>query len=364
PQGDGFRYTTDIVPGVANAVPVLLVNNGSAPDTLSLTVENASGFFPFPLVQDAFVLPGQNASAAVSLSPQTVPPGEYGLRLQVTSKLTGAVRNTTLTVRVGSSSGFVLQGPADTGNRTLLRGASDRVVLQIANTGNEPQRLSMLVQQAPDRGDPWNAAVTPPTVELAAGARTTVILDVSAPPEAEDGTANTLTVVASGRTASRNITLSYVLNPRYELSLEPDVTHKVVTPGNGSSFEITVRNTGSIPTTVQIAFEAKERGVSKGWGVLIDRTPFDLRPAQEKRLTLGVFSPRDAGDDDTLELIVNSTIPGHLEVWSNATVFATVRTAARPPVERAPFEVPDAGLALTILSLGLAGRGLQRRKPE
>ncbi len=289
-----------ISPGGSGHVNLTVENTGTA--VLQGSLEDRRSpldvrFAP----EDITLLPGENRTLQATVD---VPRNQRAGLVDVPVEFVSAPRvdaNATLTVDVGRSTQLDLRlEPGSLAERSVVQGQNVTVHLLLDNRGNTDTTATLSTHQSPTEGDRWSVNLSDRDVTVPEGSTTSLRLDTTVPPDAEDGTVNQIIVRASTETASTAVSLQFTVNPFEAVELSPDRVTKTLAPGTTTAYTFTVTNLGSIPTNVTIgASEIDDQGTLLGpgaWGIALDRSIHPLDPQEEGEITLELTAPTNATD--------------------------------------------------------------------
>lgn len=224
------------------------------------------------------------------------------------------VDNATVIISVYSEDAYryieiVLQEPprygiemiVDKESKNVSPGASVDYNITVFNTGNRQDNFTFTYEKS----EAWSVSIIPDKVFLDVNENTTVILRVTAPPDAKAGIKNIVQVIgASEGNISKTATLitTTIVSRVYELDIEITDNNQTVENGGTAVYHIIVKNEGNGPDTVTLTVEP----YNQEWEVRFENE------LQEIELNIEAFSSY------SIELLVTS--PRSTEEGSYITV--------------------------------------------
>ncbi|MHB8584942.1 MAG: hypothetical protein ACYDDF_03785 [Thermoplasmatota archaeon] len=271
-NGTALSSNTPIIvdPGTSARFFVAVENNGTAPDTGTLVA------VPDPSVNVQFnrTLAAQSTVAytvdpqgkflvEIDVTPGQISPGLYSLPVALTSSITG--QNTTLSLpySVGGAAGVSLVYGQPTHSFVVGDGTVTTLNFAVQNSGNVPANFTLQVTQSPGNSEAWPIATSPAGTSRI-GARTgsdpafvAGQITIQTPADAPSGATNDIqiTAVANGSATYYPIEFTFVVNPIVAANLTSDLTARTITKGNDAWFNVTLKNTGTVPQEFQVTWD-------------------------------------------------------------------------------------------------------------
>ena len=212
----------------------------------------------------------------------------------------------------------------------------------------------------------WNPMVSPTSLTIAAGGSKTATLSVTIPSDASSGTKHTITITAKSTedpavSDSASCTAQATVQMGVEVSISPD--SKSGPPGETLTYNVTVKNTGSIDDTYTLSAVGAE-----GWSVSIEPTSPILAAGATGEATLSVVVPPDASENDSITVTVSATSTAYPSVTDSDTCSTIVKGVPIVPEDDLALQLAILAFLILLLILLLAyllrrrRRGVARRR--
>ena len=216
--GATFSESSSIVPVIR---PGSIYNGGATPETVSMTFD------------------------------ATGRTGEWDVvGTMLASGVSGPVEVSFLNQRVVFSNYDFTLTPAH--DRSVEPGQTSTLTYIIKNTGVSSDDYS--VSQTNVNG--WVASITPSTATatISPNVTTSVFVQVTVPSDAQrsDSEIVTLTVLSNGGSVSKSVSTTVLASELYEGEVEMDADTKSLTPGQSSTLQVKIENTGNAPTSFSL----------------------------------------------------------------------------------------------------------------
>lgn len=216
--GSTFSESSSILPVIR---PGSIYNGGATPQTVSMSFD-ATGRTGEWNVVGTMSASGVNGPVEVTFLNQTV---------------------------VFSNYDFTLMPAHD---RSVEPGQTSTLTYIIKNTGISSDDYT--VSQANVNG--WVASMTPSTTTatISPNVTTSVFVQVTVPSDAlrTDSDIVTLTVLSNGGSVSKSVSTTVLASELYEGEVEMDADTKSLTPGQASTLQVNIENTGNAPTSFSL----------------------------------------------------------------------------------------------------------------
>jgi heat shock protein HslJ len=258
-QSDQFS----VAPGDKLEIPLVLTNQGNAPDQVRISLEGIPLVWVSTEQQVVLLQPGEQAQVSLSIHPPRPPDahaGRYYLKLRATSTLDPArsyaasVNLTIAAYEVKGRVGFLLESL----QYTAIPGEQLAIPVVLINQGLSPDIFDLGQAGLPEG---WVTSITP-ALRLAAGEETIAFL-ILQPPRLPDSRAGrhpfTLLVAsrdAPNQTVSIDCTLTVVPFIEFNGSLE------AANPDQNLPAKVLVQNHSNIPATFQVTWSSPDDSVS------------------------------------------------------------------------------------------------------
>jgi len=345
---------------------VSVKNTGARPDTLTVELPALPEMrFSANVTRLANVEPGETRSVAVTIHAERVSPGAYAANVTFRSATRDNAVSVAIPVNVGAVTGVTLQltGSAE---RTIAKGRTDTIYVTLRNVGNAPADVSLALDQKVSDGPFWAANLEPKSTSVAVNAITTAQVAITVPPTAANGTTNLFTVIARTPQGVDQVTVLYTVNPTLGVNLSVPSRGLFVEVGRFAVFNLTVKNTGSVPTLFEVIYDAPRIVGGKNWVVDVDSNAFLLPAGQSTLVPVYIFSPQDgvAGDRYAVKVYARSIprVHGDPIAEENITLFANLNARATNPTPPTTVVLPAPGLALALAAIvGVAALAASRR---
>jgi heat shock protein HslJ len=251
------QYT--VAPGGKLDIPLLLRNEGSAPDQVRLSVEGIPLVWVSTEQQVVLLQPGERAQVVLNAHPPAPPnarAGRYRVLLRFTSTLDPArsietaVNLTVAAYEVKGRGGVLLEAL----QYTVVPGEQLTIPVVLVNQGLGPDTFQLGQSGLPQN---WITSLTP-ALHLDAGEETTVFLAIQ-PPRLPDSRAgrNPFTILvasqeAPDQSASIDCTLTVAAFIEFKSSLE------TAQPDKNLPARLLVQNSSNMPVSFKVAWSSPE----------------------------------------------------------------------------------------------------------
>lgn len=281
--------------------------------------------------------------------------------------LTSNVRDET-TLSMGLLATANVSFIADVPPITATPGETSTILLGVQNRGLKDASVGIRARQTVTLGAPWDVAVDPASFVIAPTSLTTVRVDVTPPANAPNGTSVALTLTLEGQDVSDSVTIQLRINPNVGLEIDASVRTKFVQPGAMAHYNVTVKNTGSLPRLFEAYYDLvpAEGGAARAWSVDMPIGEFSLNAGDARTIPVRILAPRDVTPSDHVAVRITARViplnDTEAPVAGNVTLFA--RGAAPVPEEDDPDDnlVPGPGIALVGALIATAALLRRRRR--
>ena len=246
-----------------------------------------------------------------------------------------------------------------------VQGEKHELLLEVLNTGTEAVALSLRADASTSDGSTWNVTVDPESFTLNPNSKTTVRATVTPPRNAANGTSNTITYRLEGAQVADSVTVVYRINPQTGIELIPAARVKYIEAGKSDTFNITVRNTGSLPRRFEVIYDINHTS-DRLWGIEMPTEAFRLDPLESRTITMKVTVPVEARPPDYLKFTVTAQLlPEGDEpvVKSSVPIFANAQEP-KPDEEDEEEDnlIPNPSIGLLAALGALAALATRRRR--
>lgn len=344
-------------PGDQATLTLNVTNTGSAFDEYDISLADVpSGWNTQIDPPRVSLLPGQSRDVNLNLTPDRAQaPGTVSLTLEADSRFApsdelAAERTVDLDIAEVHAAGV----EADETTVAVDRGETATLTVTLKNLGNTDDTFDLEVKQ--DRG--WDV-----TIDGQEGARTetdvsaagskTVSIGFSVPSSATEGSSNEVTIQAapaSGGTQG-TATVTLLVEPAYGAAINGPEDTIDASPGEQTTFTVTVRNTGNTEDTLTLkAFSNATNDLF--WEARLDQPTLTLGSGADRDVDVTVNVPRGAeiGDGNSVTVVARSAGSG--EQVASASFDMAV-----------PEETDDSPIALVLVPVALLAAALMRRRP-
>ena len=208
--------------------------------------------------------------------------------------------------------------------------------------------MNLTAVQAPSRGSSWNVRFDPAQLVVSPGQSVTGTAVITAPTNAADGDANTITIRGRvGDTYYSDLVVVGRVNPEFRMELTANTTAVVTRPGQASTVRLTVQNLGNTPDVANLTTLILPESARLDWRVSLDYDTLEVRRGDSRAVTLTIRST--VRDPTPASVTVSMTTAGAGDRQS-VTISLEQTTASEPRVgftER----IPGPGLAFVALAL-------------
>ncbi len=343
-----------VAPRAVQNVTVAYQNAGNRAETVTVTPGAPDGWSA-TANPATFVIPlqGQGETRVQVSVPAFTPPGRY--TIAVAHSLGGRpAGETPLLVDVAEQRGWGMTVGAP--SKAVTPGQTVTFPVVVQNQGNVADGTGLAVSV--DRAD-WIATVTPPRLDLAAGATANVTISLQAPAEAAELDAATVTLVVE---AQRSVTFAFTgkVGAAFQPTLLVPSSARVV-QGESALIPLSVRNDGNAPDS----FDLSISGAPLLWTVVFETGLPTHRfnsvgPGETATVNLKVQAPFDADVNQTVVLRGAVMSLGDPTRSDARTFLVGVQPAEAGEVEAPEEESPGVSVLGVLLAVGLLAA---RRRP-
>ncbi|MGB0387108.1 MAG: hypothetical protein ACPGWR_20010, partial [Ardenticatenaceae bacterium] len=235
--------------------PVQVTNTGNGNDTFTLNVGNNN--WPTTLSVTPTVSLNAGASTTITASVEIPVSASTGMTdmaiITATSTTDNSVNDTTtLTTSATAAAPNVDLGPDMAKSGTV--GTTISYMVPVTNTGNVVDTFTVTVAA----GNSWTATLNAPTVgPLNPGDSGMAIVSVSVPSDAQDGTTDTATIIATSMFSptvsdSSDLTTTASVIPMPNVELSPETASASGDPNTTVNYSVQVTNTGNVADTFAV----------------------------------------------------------------------------------------------------------------
>lgn len=363
-KGGGDTGPTQTITPSAEAVYSLSVHNPGAvtervrfegPEDLDVDVR----FEP----AEALVNPDETIDVTAFVRPGQLQSGSRTFNVTARAVTSGITDDATLTFDIAPFSDVSLF--LNVTEVLAVQGETHELLLEVLNTGTEAVALSVRADASVSEGAAWNVTLDPESFTLNPNSKTTVRASVTPPRNAANGTSNTITYRLEGAQVADAVTVVYRINPQIGIELVPAARVKFIEAGKSDTFNVTVRNTGSLPRRFEVTYDINETS-DRLWGIEMPTEAFRLDPLESRTVTIKVTVPVEARPPDYLKFTVTAQLlPEGDEpvVKSSVPIFAN---AEEPKPEDEDEDegnlIPNPSVALFGALAALAALAMRRRR--
>lgn len=342
-------------------------NHGAAPEVVRLSGPDGLGLGLSFDPPEAYVRPGETRRVAVTAHAAPDFTGGRIFNLTAVSLSSEARDETTLTVALQTAANVTLL--LDTRELTARANETTTLLLGIQNRGNRDAAVGIQARQNVTAGAPWDVRVDPPSLTLAPSSLTTVRVQVTPPADVPNGTAMTLTLRLEGEGVSDQATVTMRINPVTGIEVRARPHIQFVQPGKAAHYNITVKNTGSLPRQFEAWYDLLPvEGVApRAWAVDMATSEFRLDAGATRTIPVRILAPADVTPSDRVAVRISARmIPlndTEAPLLGNVTLFANGEAPVPTPgTEGGGSAIPGAGLPLAALAAVAAALALRRRR--
>jgi hypothetical protein len=361
--------TPTISPGSVGVVDATVDNRGSSFLNLTPTAPNASGVNVRSVPASFGVAPDRQADVAFRIDvAQEAPPGERTIEVAGNARpIDAPAGNITIDVGARSNVTLSLLGEAPR-ERSVTQEQTVRVRLLLENEGNTDADVEVDVVQGLSQGENWPVEIEPgKQVTIPGDARSTAVVALEVPVDAEDGTRNEIAIRASTNQGSSAIGLDLTVNPFRVLEIEPRTQTKQVAPGGTIPFNLSVLNKGSVDANVSLRASAIDEfgdpvpPVNQSWGIALNRSLATVAAGSGAPVEIELSAPGNVSQQDERSIRVQLVATAKDGTRATGTVSGVVDPALAAEDEsprREPF--PGSIAVATTVAVTAAA---WRRKP-
>ncbi|PIV69844.1 MAG: hypothetical protein COS08_03345, partial [Euryarchaeota archaeon CG01_land_8_20_14_3_00_38_12] len=193
-------------------------------------------------------------------------------------------------------------------NKTITQGGSVSYNLTITNNGNDNDTFVLSTLRVTNNGNPvegWNVSFSKSTVTLGLNDNETVIVNITASPNALAYN-NTITIEVTSQNASRDDTfepetkdLVVSVNRIYDaIAIKCDEYEKWIIPGESVNFVLSIQNNGNNNENDVVLLSVDNDSLPKGWDAILNNYRPSILGESKKDVTLTVTAPSDAKSED------------------------------------------------------------------
>lgn len=353
PPGGSGDYTLSVYNPGAAAERVVF----TGPDDLDVAID----FQP----ADLLVNPGETRSVTATVRPGTsLQAGSRGFNVTAHAITSGLSDDTTLNFTIAPIADVSLF--LNVTEVLAKQGETSDLLMEVRNQGTKAVALSLRADQEVTAGQPWNVTVDPTSFTLNPNSKTTVRVSVTPPRNAANGTSNTITYLLEGAEVSDRAVVTYRINPEIGIEVIPSARVKYIDAGQSDTFNITVKNTGSLPRRFEVYYDINETS-GRSWGIDMPLEPFRLEPSGSRTVTIKVTVPVEARPPDYLKFTVTARLlPEGDEpvVQDSVPIFANAQEPERDEEEEEDNQnpLPAPGPAVVFGLVAALAFAIRRRR--
>ncbi len=314
-------YTVSAPPGEDHYFIHFLSNTGNGLDTFDVNISSSLGWASLDTSTPITLAPGESTQVVVVVH---VPTGVISgsltnvTSLTATSRFDPSVQDSAYnTTTVGFVPGVSFT--PDHLTTGALASHTYAYTHTLLNEGNYTDTFTVTAHST----NGWGSLLTPANVELAAGAQTTVLVQVSVPADGS-GKFDTTVVTATSQGGAGPVTVrdaTAVFTPGVTFTADGS---KSALPGQSVVYTHTLTNTGTSTDTINISLNS-----SQGWATLLDSGPFVLASGAITTVRVQISLPVGTGGLADTTVITATTLSGggpkaavtdHITVTYNAGV--------------------------------------------
>lgn len=350
-----------VEPGGAAVYDLILRNPGAAPERVRFSAPSdlSVTFEPAEIV----LRPDEQPRVAVTVQAPASLSGTRGFNVTAIADSSGITDDATLEISLAPVTDVSLL--LNISSVTVIQETPHELILTIQNRGTKDIAVSLRPAQAVSMPPDWNVRIEPASLTLAAQSVSTAKLIVTPPRAALNGTTNAVTVFLEGEGVADQARIVYSINPNVDLDVRAASNVKYVEPGRTATFNVTIRNTGSLPREFQVYYQQNETS-GRAWAVRVDTRPLTIGPGQEKTIQVNVTAPADTLPPDHLEVeLIAAILPLLPETTPPKVRSVTLFANAANPPPKTPED--DGGGAIpgpeaVLVALAAAGVALLVRR--
>ena len=306
-------------PGTTVAHTLTVTNTGNTADTYDLSFAGNTWVVDLPVTSVA-LQPGASTDFIVNV---TIPTDALPDAMDSVTVTATSVADPTATadavVNTYTSPFYALSLTPPTANDSGDPGTVVAYTLTVTNLGNAIDTYTLSFA-----GNTWVVELPVTSVDLAAGASINVLVNVTVPVDALDGTMDMVTVTATSAAdplLSEDAVLTTYANAVYEIDLAPATDAGAGLAGTVVTYTLALTNNGNTTDTITLAYAGNL------WTVNLPQTSFDLAAGASVNVTVEVTIPTDAVAGEFDAVTITATSEGGMEVTSELTT-----TAVEEPV--------------------------------
>lgn len=326
-----------------------LTNAGSLEDNYTITVNAPFGWFTEGERQSFVLAPDAQRTVEFAIKPPaTAEPTRHMTRIEVFSQGTNAVvRREFINVTLQSVSNLRILSDQGT-TLKMNQGEELPYLFKIVNQGNSYARLNITVSQSPTQGPPWTVTFPEQEQNLTQGEERSFTATVVAPRDADDGTCNTITILAKSGSTGANLPVTACINPQFAIGLQVDQPAVAPKPGETAVVKVRVENRGNTKDTIKLETTILPATAALDWRVSVSPTEIELAPRGVRTATVSIRAAVANPPDVTISLRASSA--------GDATPQSQTITAAMAAVEQDSPAWGALGAAAALAAVAVASR--------
>ncbi len=344
-------------PGDPSTLELNITNTGSAFDEYNISLADVpSGWNTQIDPPRVSLLPGQSREVNVNVTPDRAQaPGTVPITLEATSRFApgdtlAGERTVDLDIAEVHAAGLEV----DEETVAVDSGDTATITATLQNLGNVDDTFDLEVSQ--DRG--WEVTIdgqegARAEIDVTAAGDEAVSISFSVPGSAAEGSSNevTLSATPTGGGTQGTATVTLLVEPDYGAVINGPEDDIDASPGEQTTFTVTVRNTGNTEDTLTLKTFSNATN-DLFWEVRLDQPTLTLGSGIDRDVDVTVNVPRGAEPGDGTSVTVVARSAGSGEQVATATFDMAV-----------PEDTDDSPVALVLVPVALLAAALMRRRP-
>lgn len=294
-----------------------LANTGSLEDNYTVIVHAPPGWFVEGERQTRVLAPDASGDIAFSIkAPVSAEPKKHLTWVEVFSQgQNKVVAREFLNITLASISNLRMEQvsnlqdtcPIPREDRFCMKQREELPFsFKVINQGNSYARLNLTVSQAPTSGPAWTIIYPDREQNITLGGEQQFTATVYAPGDAEDGTCNTITFIATAGRTGANLPVTACISPEYEIAVTLNKDTVSPKPGDTEVVSVRVENKGNTKDTITLDASVLPATAALDWRVQISPTELEIARGGVRTATVSIRAAVASPPDVTITIRATS----------------------------------------------------------